>query len=158
MEVATLLNMINPGKLSENTLSLRQENGNRTTAQWHRFKDEFAWLGDVRRGGRSVTGAAGIVVSGEPTLLLASNYGVKPEVFLHLRSVLQTLQALARSDTETQAKAVRQILVSSIQISHDKIRNYSINRLSPIITWLSSHSNTPNLKAGRLCPPVQIQF
>jgi len=150
IEVAVLLNMINPGKLFGDSRPLGHDNEIRTPEPWHRFKDEFAWLGDIRKGGGSVTAVAGVMMSGQRTLLLASNYGVKPKVSRHLRDVLQTLQSLARSGAESQSKAQRQILESSVDLSWDKIKNYS-DRLSRLITWLSAHSEAPDSEAGRSC-------
>jgi len=150
IELATIINLINPGKLFEDSISLGHENASRTTEQWHRFKDDFAWLGDVRRGGGSVAAVAGVIISGRPTLLLASNHGMRWEVFHHLQLVLQTLQRLVQNDTEGQSVAQRQILESSVRLSHEKVKHYS-RQLSRKITSVLAGSETPVSEASRSC-------
>ncbi|KAK5936606.1 hypothetical protein PMZ80_011134 [Knufia obscura] len=126
LELAVLLNLINPGKLLESRSSPSDDGSRLQMSPWHRFLDEFAWLGDTRKGGESVTAVAGLVTSGRPMLLFANNHGVKPSVHAHLRLVLELLQSLTASDIENRSKIQRQILETSVRASHDKVQNYSI--------------------------------
>ncbi|KIW82282.1 hypothetical protein Z517_05309 [Fonsecaea pedrosoi CBS 271.37] len=107
--------------------------GKRSSSPWHKFLDEFSWLGDSELGGSSVIA---IAVEEKVTGLhfwVASNGHVKTKTFDHLTWLLEQLQKVEQTPHWNQQYLVQQIFACSIDQSRKKVCNYA-RRLLKLVT------------------------
>lgn len=148
MELAVLLRLINPGQLSESAKTSSSDHGNDKKQAWRSFLDEFAWLGDCRTGGETVTATAGVTMSKGPVLLVASNNGVRQDVQDHLELVLGSLQKLATSRADVRREVETRLVNQSIALSGAKVRNYN-TQLTKLVMRMHKYESEPNSKTGK---------
>lgn len=147
IELALLINLVNPGTLRDFPAVSTTENVPPDLTLWHRFVDAIAWLADFRKGGVSVAAVCGVEIAGRPRLLLASNCGVKTQVEGHIRHILRIVQSLINGETQNRVDTREDILALSIQLSHNKVQNYSL-RLSKLVRQILEDPERSSLEKG----------
>lgn len=148
IDLALLVNLINPGTLYDFQTALTTTKVPPTTSVWRQFISALAWLADARRGGESVTAVCGVQIDGEFKLLLTSNCVVKKDVADHVRYVLRVLQEMIKGEWNDCGTVLEDIITASVYLSRNKVQNYSC-RLSKLVQKIKDDVERPSLTPGK---------
>ena len=147
IELTLLMNLVNPGTLRDCQLAPEVNQFSHTSVLWRQFIDALAWLADSHKGGETVAAICGVLIDGQPRLLLASNGGVKQEVSEHIHSILSILQGSEKVVPGDRAAVLEDIIQSSVYTSRNKIKNYS-SQLSKLVQKVEDDPERSNIDIG----------